>query len=288
MRAKGAIAVTWLGDDSMRLTDSWLWGIWGALPVAAASRRVTLGLVLALTIACCAVGLPQPLQAQTPGPKFTKDADGWWVVASRGDVNGAGGAVSRLSNDNFWPDVVRQSPRGFLTTADGAPILVLPFGYTTPLFDGPDARFPGGVVDVMKPFRAYYIISRRPKNGPPLVVEVAEPPFSLRSSTYWVRLSDCFVWATGMAAELRPSTPVYATQENARAARQPMEPNAKHIEVGRNPGITAVGPPPPQSRLPVLMRAADVASLVCPAYGGELCWVNLSSSDGGVVIYREQ
>jgi hypothetical protein len=245
-------------------------------------------LFLVLAIGC---GLACfPLHAQTGSRKFTRTADGWWVIDSGADVNGVGGAVARLNVQSVWPDQVRQSPGGFLSTADGSPIRVLPAGYFSPLFEDPDGTFPGGVADVMKPFRAYYVVSRFPATGTPLVVQVraSEPPFLAQSPKYWVRLSDCFLWVTGLSAEIRKSTPVYSTREDALSASHPQEPNAKLTNPGQHPEIAAVGPPPPLSRLPVLQRTPEAVELVCPGYGGELCWVNISKSGANLVITKEQ
>lgn len=239
-----------------------------------------------LTLAASApVTAANSAQAQAEsGPRFTKGADGWWYVARGGGVNAEGGGVAIVKVRSFWPQTaVSRSPQGFLATSNGTAIRALASGYLVPLFDSPETAFPGGVADIMKPFRAYYVIR---KQGGSLLV--AEPPFTPQSHTFWAREGDCYVWATGVAAELKGSPPVYATEVYARAGSQPLTPADKFISIQMLPNIPGAEGAPPMSRLPLLLRNGEVAALLCPAYGGELCWINLARVGDAIALSNTQ
>jgi len=218
------------------------------------------------------------------GGTFAKDAEGWWVISrGSGGVNGPGGGVRRLAVPDFWPAAVVASPLGFVTTRDGIPVRVFASSYQTPLFDTPATPFPGGVVDVMKPFRAYYVL--RKQNASLLV---AEPPFTPQSATFWARQSDCYVWATGKVAEVKGTPSLYATEEQARAGTPPLTPTAKYVDFPHLSKISGVGAPPPMSRLPVLLQKGNLAQLLCPAYAGELCWMNAALAGDSLLVLSSQ
>lgn len=219
--------------------------------------------------------------ASESGPKFTKGADGWWYISrSGGGVNASGGGVDRVKVRDFWPQTaVSPAPQGFLATSDGTPIRVLASGYLVPLFDSPETAFPGGVVDIMKPFRAYYVIRKQDES-----LLVAEPPFTPQSRTFWARQGDCYVWATGLAAELKGNPPVYGSEEQARTGSQPLTPADKYTSTQMLPNIPGAEGSPPMSRLPLLLRKDELATLLCPGHGGELCWVNVAKAGDSIAL----
>ncbi|MCX6627290.1 MAG: hypothetical protein NTW28_06645 [Candidatus Solibacter sp.] len=135
----------------------------------------------------------------------------------------------------------------------------------------------------MKPYRAYYVVRKQAA-----ALLVSEPPFSPRSPFFWVRQADCYVWATGKAAEVRGAISVYASEEQARTMSQPLTPPGKYTDFGRPAAVGSASGPPSMNRLPVLLQVGGVAALLCPAYGGELCWANLSGAGGSLVVLNTQ
>jgi hypothetical protein len=235
-----------------------------------------------------------PAPAPTPGgnvqgavesvAKFTKDEEGWWKVSRGGEsVNDVGGGLRRVSVRDFWPTAVSPAPQGFLATSDGTAVRVLASSYLVPLFERPDTVFPGGVVEIMKPFRAYYVIRKQDA-----ALLVAEPPFTPNSRTFWARQSDCYVWATGLAVDLRGNAPLYASEEQARASTQPLTPADKYISTQRLPGVPGAEESPALLKLPLLLRTGELAAILSPANGGELCWVNLARAGDSIALLNGQ
>jgi hypothetical protein len=268
----------------MGSTYAWLWLYRGAL---------ALGIVAGLTAFGATASAEQTTDqaaaasgaAVADGPVFTKGEDGWWLLSKGGSggVNGPGGGLHRAAVRDFWPAGVVASRQGFLATPDGNAVRVLASGYLTPLFDSSETAFPGGVVAVMKPYRAYYVVR---KQGTALLI--SEPPFSPKSPFFWVRQGDCYVWATGKAAEVKGSLSVYASEDQARTSSQPLTPADKYTDFSRPAAVASASGPPSMTRMPVLWQAGDVAALLCPSYGGELCWANLSMSGGSILVSNAQ
>lgn len=216
------------------------------------------------------------------GVRFSKGDDGWWTIdRGGGDVNKPLADIRRVHVRDFWPGEETSARQGFLTTKDGTAVRALAGGYLVPLFATPDTAYPGGVIDIMKPYRAYFVV-RKEKSA----LLVAEPPFNTSSRTSWVRQGDCYVWATGLTAEVKGNAAFYANEEQARTGSQALSPTEKYVSIKQLASVPGGDKSPALSKLPVLLRTGDLAAVLCPANGGTLCWVNLEKSATSIALAR--
>lgn len=243
-------------------------------------------IVMAAAVAVLA-GCSPNSDSKTPATesvRFTKSDDGWWTINRGGvDVNKAHAATPRVHVRDFWPGEETSAREGFLKTKDGTSVRALAAGYVVPLFATADTAYPGGVIGIMKPYRAYSVVRKEQS-----ALLVAEPPLNSSSRTFWVRLGDCYVWATGFAAEVAGNATVYATEEQARTGSQPLSPGEKYVSIKQLASVPGGDKSPALSKLPVLLRTGELAALLCPANGGSLCWVNVAKSEKAIVLARAE
>lgn len=165
----------------------------------------------------------------------------------------------------------------------GSPLRALASGYLVPLFDTEKTEYPGGVMDIMKPFTPYYI---KRKEGEALLL--AEEPGAPESLSYWARKGDCYVWATGQVVEVTSNLAVYHSEQDAVAGRGAVDDAKAYVDPqGIRLPSNSAGRAQPLSRLPVLSRSAQLCAFLSPARGGELCWINLSN-DGNALVWGSQ
>ena len=179
---------------------------------------------------------------------------------------------------HFWPDRVVRSERGYLASAKFVPLRAIARRPNVPLFGSSKTEYPRGVTGVMKPWFPYYVYDKTER-----AMLVGETPRTKPDRRMWVRAAECFCWTTRECLNIEQATPIYATHEDAKAKRRPIDKayayrHRDHFAPRKENKVRAFE----MAALPVLRRKDSVYwCFVRPEgsrEGYQVCWLRWDNS----------
>ena len=205
--------------------------------------------------------------------------DGTSVASVAGpSPSGTRSGASKDLFSHFWPDRVVRSERGYLASAKFVPLRAIARRPNVPLFGSSKTEYPRGVTGVMKPWFPYYVYDKTER-----AMLVGETPRTKPDRRMWVRAAECFCWTTRECLNIEQATPIYATHEDAKAKRRPIDKayayrHRDHFAPRKENKVRAFE----MAALPVLRRKDSVYwCFVRPEgsrEGYQVCWLRWDNS----------